>query len=89
MKWKRLKYVSVEKNHVDIINEEMKGISSEEEDIGIRKFRRRSRVHIINEEVKGWTSSQEQKESPPEPKKNKEDICLEQMKIKIKRAAIE
>ena len=30
------------KNHVDIINEEMKGISSEEEDIGIRKCRKRS-----------------------------------------------
>ena len=28
------------KSHVDIINEEMKGISSEEEDIGIRKCRR-------------------------------------------------
>ena len=45
------------KSHVAIINEEMKGISSEEEDIGTRKCRIKSRADIINEEVKGWTSS--------------------------------
>ena len=32
------------KIHVGIINEEVKGSSSEEEDIGMRKCRRRSRV---------------------------------------------
>ena len=74
------------KSHFDIINEEMKEISSEEEDIGICKFRRRSRVEIMNEEVKGWTSSSKQQESPPEPTNTKEDICLEQMKRKVKRA---
>ena len=46
----------IRKIHVDIINEEMKGSSSEEEEIGIHKCMRRSRVDIINEEVKGWTS---------------------------------
>ena len=45
------------KSRVDIINEEMKGSISKEEDIVIRKCRRRSRFDIINEEVKGWTSS--------------------------------
>ena len=43
--------------HVETINEETKGISSEEEEIGIRKFRRRSKVENINKEEKGWTSS--------------------------------
>ena len=45
------------RNQVDIINEEMKEISSEDEDIGICQCIRRSRVDIINEEVKGCTSS--------------------------------
>ena len=45
------------KNYVDIINGEVKGSSSEEEEIGIRKCRRRSRVDIINKEAKGWTYS--------------------------------
>ena len=36
------------KIQVDIINEEMEGISSEEEAIGIRKCSRRSRVDILN-----------------------------------------
>ena len=47
-------------NHVNIINEEIKGSSSEEEDIGIQKSNRRSRFYIINEEVKGWTSLSKQ-----------------------------
>ena len=50
---------------------------------------RRSRVEIMNEEVKGWTYSSKQQESPPEPTNTKEDICLEQMKIKLKRSALE
>ena len=37
------------KIHVDILNEELKGSSSEEEEIGIHKCRRRSQVDIINE----------------------------------------
>ena len=52
------------KRHVETINEEMKGSSSEDEEIGIRKCRRRSRVDIINEEVKGWTPSSKQQEAP-------------------------
>ena len=50
----------------------MKVSSSEEEDIGISKCRRRSRVNIIYEEVKGWTSSSKKQESPPEATKTKE-----------------
>ena len=52
------------KGHVDIINEEMKGSSSEEEYIGILKCMRRIRVEIINKEVKGWTYSSKQQEAP-------------------------
>ena len=72
------------RGHVDIINEEMKVSSSEEEEIGIRKCRMISRVYIINEEVKGWTSSSKQQETPPEPTYTKYDICLENMKRKVK-----
>ena len=42
----------------------------------------------MNEEVKGWTSSSKQQEAPPEPAKKKEEIHLEQMKRKVKRAAL-
>ena len=40
------------KGHVGIINEEMKGSSGEEEEMGIHKYRSQSRFGIINEEVK-------------------------------------
>ena len=53
------------KGHVETLNEEIKGISSEEEEIGIRKCRRRSRVEIMNKEVKRWTSLSKQQEAPP------------------------
>ena len=76
-------------SHDDIINEEMKGSSSEEEDIGILKCRRKSRVEIMNEEVKGCTSTSKQQEAPPEPTKTKDDISLEQIKRKVKIAALE
>ena len=76
------------KGHVETVNGEMKGNSSEEEYIGILKCRRRSRVEIMNKEVKGWTSSSKQQEAPPELTKTKEDISLEHMKRKVKRAAI-
>ena len=79
----------IRKSHDNIINEEMKVSSSEEEEIGIRKCRRRSQVDIIKEEVKGWTSSSKQQEATPEPTNTKEDIHLEHMKIKVKRAALE
>ena len=35
----------------------MKGIISEEEEIGISKYRGNIRVEITNKEVKVWTSS--------------------------------
>ena len=77
------------KGHVETVNGEMKGNSSEEEYIGILKCRRRSRVEIMNKEVKGWTSSSKQQEAPPELTKTKEEIRLEQMEIKINRSVLE
>ena len=44
------------KSNVDIINEEVKGISSEEEEIEIRKCRRKSQVDILKKEMKGISS---------------------------------
>ena len=76
------------KSHVETVNEEMKGISSEQEENGIRDFRRRSSQVIINEKMEGCASSSKQQEAPPEPTNNKEDICLEQVKIKVKRIPI-
>ena len=67
----------------------MKGSSSEEEEIRIRTCRRRSRVDIINKEVNVWTSSSKKQDAPPEPTKTKEEISLEQIKTKVKRAALE
>ena len=77
------------KSHVDIINEEMKVSSSEDEYIVIRKCRRRSRFYIIKKEVIGLTSSSKQQEAPPEPTNTKEEIRLEYIKRKVKRAALE
>ena len=45
---------------------------SEEEDIGIRKCRRKSRIDKYNEEVRVWTSSSKNPECPPERTKMKE-----------------
>ena len=67
----------------------MRGRSCEEEEIGIRRCRIKIRVDIINEEVKGWTSSSKQQQYPPELTKTKEEIRLEQMKRKVKRASLE
>ena len=67
----------------------MKVILSEEEDIGIRKCRIRSRVDTINEEVKVQTYSSKQQEDPQEPTNIKEEIRLEQTKRKVKIAALE
>ena len=63
----------------------MKESSSEEEEIGIRKYRRRSRVGIMNNEVKGWTYSLKQQEAPSKITKTKEDICLEPTTRKVKK----
>ena len=67
----------------------MKVINSKEEEIVIRNCRRKGRVGIINGEVKGWTSSLKQQEAPLETTKTKEQIRLKQMKIKVKRSALE
>ena len=77
------------KSHVGIINEEMKLISSEEEEIGILNCRRRIRVEIMNKEVKVWTSSSKQQKDPPEPTKTKEEIHLEHTKRKVKISGLE
>ena len=77
------------KIHVRIISEEVKDISSEEEDNGLLKCRRRSRVEKINEEVKGCLSSSKQQKARPEPTNTKYEMCIEQMKRKVKIAALE
>ena len=77
------------KIHVETVNKETKESISGEEEIGIPKCRRRSISDNMNEEVKGWTSSSKQLEYPPEITKTKEEICVEQMKIKVKRVALE
>ena len=46
--------------NVDIINEEVKGISDEVEEIKIRKCRRKSHIDIINQETKGISSEEEE-----------------------------
>ena len=38
--------------------------------------------------MEGWTSSSKQKEANPEPTNTKEEIILEEMKIKLERAAL-
>ena len=77
------------KSHVETVNEETKEIISEEEDIGIHKCRIIIRVDNMNEEVKRWTFSYKKQEYHPEITKTKEEIHLEQMKRKVKRAALE
>ena len=62
----------------------MKGSSSEEEEIEIRKCKRRIRVEVMNKEVKGWTYSSKQQEDPPEITKTKYEIRLDEMKRKVK-----
>ena len=39
--------------------------------------------------MKGWTSLLKQQEAPPKITNTKEENCLELMKIKLKRAALE
>ena len=52
------------------LNEKKKNIN-EEEDIGIRKCRRKSPIDKYNEEVRGWTSLSKNPERPPDTKGNK------------------
>ena len=47
------------KFNVDIIHEEVKGISSKMEEIKLRKCSRKNHIDIINEETKGSSSEEE------------------------------
>ena len=47
---------------------------NKEEDMGIRKFRRKSTIDKYNEEVRGWTPSSKNPERPPDTKKRKKRI---------------
>ena len=47
---------------------------NEEEDIGIRKCRRKFPIDKYNEEVRGWTSLSKNPERPPDTKKQKRRI---------------
>ena len=39
--------------------------------------------------MKGFTSSSKQQQAPPEPTNTKEEICLEEMKRKVEKEALE
>ena len=72
MKLKKLNICKCKRKiHIDIINKEMKGSSSLEEEIGTRKCMIRGRFGTIKEKAKGWESSSKQQEATPEPTKNK------------------
>ena len=77
------------KGDVKNLNEETKESISEEEEIGIRKCRRKIRIDKINEEVRAWRSSSKKQECPPERTKTKEENRLERTKRKFKQAALE
>ena len=62
---------------------------NEEEDIRIRKCKRKSLIDKYNEEVRVWTSSPKNPEYPPKRTKTKEENHLENSKRKLKRAALE
>ena len=47
------------KSNVEIINEEVKGSSSEVKEVKIRKCSIKSHAGIINEEIKGSSSEEE------------------------------
>ena len=62
---------------------------NKEEEIGIRKCKRKSRLDKYNEEVSGWTFSSKNPECPPETTKTKEENSLENPKIMLEQAALE
>ena len=66
-----------------------RGEINEEEDIGIRKCRKKSRIDKYNEELRGWTSSSKNPECPPETTKTKEENRLENSKRELKQSALE
>ena len=55
---------------------------NEEDDIGIRKCRRKSPIDKYNEEVRGWTSSSKNPERPPDTKKNERGESFRRVKKK-------
>ena len=61
---------------------------NEEEEIRIRKCRRKSRIDKYNEEVRGWTSSSKT-QNVLLIQKTKQQNILENSKRKLKRAALE
>ena len=76
------------KGDAENLYEKEKNIN-EDEDIGIRKCRRKSPIDKYNEEVRGWTSSSKNPERPLDTKKMKEENYLENSKRKKERAALE
>ena len=68
------------KSHVKTENEEMKGISNEEEEIGIRKCRRKIQVDIINEKTKVSSSEEEDIGIRKCRRRNLVDIINEEVK---------
>ena len=71
------------------LNDKKKENINEEEDIVIRKCRRKSRIDKYNEEIRGWTSSSKNPDRPPDTKKTKEENRLEKSKRKLKQSALE
>ena len=60
------------KGDAENLHEKIKKNINEEEEIVIRKSRRKSRIEKYNEEVRGWTSPSKNPECPPETTKTKE-----------------
>ena len=64
------------KGDAENLNDKEKNID-EEEDIGIRKCRKKRRIDKYIEEVRGWTSSSKNPQIPTETTKTKEENFLE------------
>ena len=58
--------------------------NNEEEEIGIRKCRRKSPIDKYNEEVRGWTSPSQNTECPPETTKNERLEPFRKIQEKVK-----
>ena len=78
----------IRKIHVETVNEEMKGRSSEEKEIRIHKCRRISRFEIMSKEVIVRIYLSKQQGGPTKITKTKEEIRLEHMKRMVKREAL-
>ena len=69
-----------EKSNVDIIDDEVKGISSEVEEIKIHKCRIKNHVDIINEKKKGSSSEEEDIGIPKCRRRSQVDVINEEIK---------